>query len=194
MNTRWIGVASMAVGGVLTVVGAVGMLTAGDQSVAAPETIDSTTTTEPSTTSTTEPTTTSTASSSTTTQAPPTTELPTTSTTTLPDPADVEVFVNQFVAWIEASDSAALVGRLHPVVIEEYGVDLCQEFVEREILALENYRSTGSVNGPEASQFGSVDIDVYRVPVAFIFQGEEFTSDAAFAFVEGTVHWFATCR
>lgn len=183
----------MVVGGVLSVVGAVGMLTGGDQTVEVPVAIDSTTT-EPSTTSTTEPPTTTTVSFSTTTGTPSTTEPPTTSTTTLPDPADVEVFVNQFVAWIEEADTAALVGRLHPVVVDEYGADLCRDFVEREILALENYRVTGSVTGPDASQFGSVDIDVYRVPVVFTFQGEEFASDAAFAFVDGAVHWFATCR
>lgn len=183
----------MVVGGILTVVGVVGMLTGGDQTVAAPETIDATTTTEPPTTSTTEPPTTTTVSS-TTTGTPSTTEPPTTSTTTLPDPSEVEVFVDLFVTWIEASETDALVGRLHPVVIDEYGADLCRDFVEREILALENYRVTGSVTGPDASQFGSVDIDVYRVPVVFTFQGEEFASDAAFAFVDGAVHWFATCR
>lgn len=180
--------ATMAVGAVFTVAGAFGLLVGGDPEPAseAPAPIA---TTGPATSTTASTTTTA----LTTTEAPSTTEPPTTSTT-LPNPADVESFVDQFVEWIAASAVDALVGRLHPVVIEEYGQEVCRSFVEREILALEDYRSTGPVTGPDPSQFGSVDIDVYRMPVAFTFQGEEFASDAAFAFEDGVVHWFATCR
>lgn len=186
MSTRWIGAAMMAVGAVLSVAGAIGLLF-GDNREPATESTIATAVPEPSTT------TSITTTAPTTTGAPSTTEASTTSTI-VPSPADVDLFVGQFVAWIEAADTDALVGRLHPVVIDEYGQDLCRSFVEREILALENYRSTGPVTGPDASQFGSVDIDVYRVPVAFTFQGGEFTSDAAFAFEDGVVYWFATCR
>lgn len=182
VNTRWIGVATMAVGATLTVAGAIGLASGANVEPASEATSTIATTVE-ATSTTTPPTTT-----------PPSTTEPSTAPTSVPSPADVELFVGQFAAWIEASDTEALVERLHPVVIDEYGQDLCRSFVEREILALEDYRSTGAVTGPDASQFGSVDIDVYRVPVAFTFQGEEFASEAAFAFADGVVHWFATCR
>lgn len=189
--TRRLGLVMMALGAVLTVVGAVGLVTAGDRGATPPEAGQSTSTSA-TTIGTTAPTASSISTTSTT-EAPTTTGASTTSTTA-PNPADVEDFVGRFIAWVDESDADSLVERLHPVVIDEYGEDLCRTFVEREILALENYRATGPVTGPDPSQFGSADIDVYRVPVAFTFQGADFTSDAAFAFEDGVVHWFATCR
>lgn len=196
MSTRGLGMATMAVGAVLSVVGVIGLLS-GDTTdpPTAGESASTTAVPTPSTTTTASTTTTgsTTTTAPTTTQAPSTTGASTT-TTTVPNPDEVASFVDQFTAWIGASDADSLTERLHPAVIDTYGEDLCRSFVEREILALEDYRATGSVVGPDPSQFGSVAIDVYRVAVAFTFQGEDFTSDAAFAFHDGVVHWFATCR
>lgn len=185
MSTRTLGLVLMGTGAVLSVAGAVGMVTAGEDT--APATSETTSTTLAATTSTTTATTATTSSTE-----PSTTQSST--TTSVPDPAEIEGFVAEFVGWIDAGDSDSLTARLHPVVIDEYGEDLCREFVEREILALENYRLTGPVTGPEPSRYGAVDVDLFRAPVAFTFQGSEFEGDATFAFVDGGVRWFATCR
>ncbi|MFP5332768.1 MAG: hypothetical protein ACLGHX_10470 [Acidimicrobiia bacterium] len=186
MSTRTLGLVVMGLGAVMSVAGAVGMVTAGEDAV--PAAADTTSTTLAATTTTTTTTATTTTSS---------TEPSTTQDSTpiaVPDPAEIEGFVADFVGWIDAGDSDSLTARLHPVVIDEYGEDLCREFVAREILALEDYRLTGPVTGPEPSRYGTVDVDLFRAPVAFTFQGSEFQGDATFAFVDGRVRWFATCR
>ncbi|MEX2278885.1 MAG: hypothetical protein WEA76_02220 [Acidimicrobiia bacterium] len=106
----------------------------------------------------------------------------------------IEEFVADFVGWISAGDAGTLTTRLHSSVIEQYGEDLCRSFVEREILELVDYRLDGPVSGPNSVPHGSATVVVFDAPVAFTFQGEQFTGTAGFAFSDGDVYWFATCR
>jgi hypothetical protein len=197
VTRRTLGLALMVLGGVLVIVAIIGLIVGGGgpvEPVAA-----STTTTTPSTTApaTTKPATT------TTTQAPATTptmtivESTTTlaTTTTTPDPvAAIEAFVPEFAGMIAAGDTQGLLDTLHPAVLDTQDADLCRTYIEREILALVDYRLTGAVTGPVPTTFGSTTVDVYSGPVSFTYQGEAFDSTATFALVDGHVRWFTTCR
>lgn len=209
---RWVGLSILALGAVALVVAAVGTLAGGDgggtaasttsqapvttePATSAPET--STTTMEPPTTA--APTTTAPASTtvaSTTTAAPVTTS----STTTAPVPTeeDVRAFIEAYAAAVAGGDGDFLVDRLHPVVLGSFDADACRTFVEEDILTLVDYRLAGDITR-ESRTFTvggeSVTVDpLFVAPVAFTFQGVEFTVDATFAPVDGEMRWFSECR
>jgi hypothetical protein len=176
----------MVLGGLAVALGLIGMIaTSGSSNQVA---VSSTTTTpESSLPTTTIPSTTTTHPPETTTTVPP-------STTTTIDPATaIAEFVEGFADAIGRGDVDMLMATLHPAVIEIFGEELCRTFVEDEILALDDYRLVGSVDGPTVRNIGSFSIDMYTGPVAFVFQGEAFESDASFA-SEETVTWFTECR
>ena len=123
------------------------------------------------------------------------------STTTAPPPStaapivQVEEFVDDFVAAIENGNARFLVETLHPLVVQEFTVELCTTFIEREILALTDYSRTGEIIGPgERSVLGTLIENFYEAPVIFGFQGQTFESRATFALADGAVSWFAECR
>ena len=128
-----IGTAVSLIGALLIVVGVVGLLTQEDCG----ETSAATTTTGETTTTT--------GAASTTTPG----EATTTTTTAVPVET-VEDFFVDYVQAIESGDVDFLFARLHPVVLDQPSADTCRGFIEREVLALEDYRTTGPAVGPEA--------------------------------------------
>lgn len=152
----------------------------------------STTTTTPVTT-TSEPTT---SSSTTTTIATTTTSttIPTTTTTTIDATSAIGSFVDMFTDAIGRQDTELLLETLHPAVINLFGEETCRAFIAEEILLLERYRLIGEVRGPTPQVITGTTVKMYRAPTAFVIQGQEFRSDAEFAFENGEVRWFAQCR
>ncbi len=140
-------------------------------------------------------TTTTTSTTTTTTTEVITTTTSEATTTTTPDvTAEIEAFVEEFVAAIERQDVDSLMANLHPAVIELFDEDVCRTFIEDEILLLGDYRLTGEIDGPNSQTIGSFTVDMFTGPVAFTFQGQDFESDASFAIEETGVTWFAECR
>lgn len=143
-----------------------------------------TTTTEPATTapSTTTAVETSTTTSTTTTTAPSADEL-------------VAAFLADYVAAIAAGDADFLEATLDPLVVAQADAATCRAFIERDILALTDYTATGDPAGPTTRELLGATFDrFFTVPVSFVFQGQAFDDQAAFAVVDATVTWFATCR
>lgn len=186
----WIGVALIVIG-----------LTRGDDStnaVAAPPTstsiVETTTTAAPATSATPE----TTAAPTSTTVETSTTSTTTTTTTTTAPPSSEELvadFLADYVAAIAAGDADFLEVTLDPVVFAQADVATCRAFIERDILALTDYTATGEPDGPMTRELLGATFDqFFTVPVSFVFQGQAFDDQAAFAVVNATVTWFATCR
>jgi len=195
VTRRTLGLALMALGGVLVIAAIIGLI-AGGGGTAGPVAA-SITTTQATTSTTAAPTSTTTTAATTTptmTIVESTTTVSTT-TTTAPDPVgEIEAFVPEFAAMIAAGDVEGLFDTLHPAVLDTQEADLCKTYIEREILALVDYRLTGAVTGPVPTTFGPTTVDVYSGPVSFTYQGQSFDSTATFALVGGQVRWFTTCR
>lgn len=199
MSRRTVGLALMVAGGVVVVVALIGMLTGGGASTeaGATSTSTSTTTTSAATTAatTTAATTTPTMTILESTTAASTTTAPTTTVAVQPDPVEaIETFVPEFAGMIAAGDVQGLFDTLHPAVLDAQDTDLCRTYIEREILALVDYRLSGPVTGPVSTTFGSTTVDMYSGPVSFTYQGQSFDSTATFALDDGEVRWFTTCR
>lgn len=186
MTNRSLGLTLMIGGSVIAVVGLAGWVSARDEEPA-------TSTTALTTSATVE--TSTTTSSITTTFAPTTlsTTVPTTTTTTIRAGPAIEAFVDAFTDAIAREDTEFLLETLHPAVISLFDTESCRAFITEEILQLEQYRLIGEVDGPTRQVIADTTLDMYRAPAAFAFQGQEFTSDAAFAFVDGDVRWFTQC-
>ena len=179
MSRRSVGLALVALGGIVAVIGLIGMVTSGDGGIS--EAASPTTTTIEDS----ETTTTTSRSATTTTQA---------TTTTLDVTAEIEAFVEGFATAIEREDVDSLLATLHPAVPETFDEEICRTFIENEILLLLEYRLTGEIDGPNSQTIGSFTIDMYSGPVAFTFQGQDFESGASFAIEETGVTWFGECR
>jgi len=188
MSRRSVGLALVALGGIVAVIGLIGMFVSNNGGDA--EALLATTTTIQDS----ETTTTTAISATTTTQAITTTTSEATTTTTLNVTAEIEAFVEGFAAAIEREDVDSLLATLHPAVLETFDEEICRTFIENEILHLLDYRLTGEIDGPNSQTIGSFTIDMYSGPVAFTFQGQDFESGASFAIEETGVMWFAECR
>ena len=190
MSDRSLGLLLMGGGIVFVIVGLLGWAVSGDEET---DPLLLTTTTAPATTSsepsTTIPSTTSTAAPTTT-----STTVPPTTTTTIDAGPAIESFVDTFIDAIARQDTEFLLETLHPAVISLFDAGSCRAFISEEILQLEQYRLIGEVEGPTSQMIADMTLDMYRAPVAFAFQGQEFTSEAAFAFVDGEVRWFTQCE
>jgi hypothetical protein len=189
----------MVLGGVLVIAAIIGLVAGGGGTagpVEASATSTASTTTAPAATTTTATTTTTVATTTTPTMTiVESTTSATTTTTNAPDPvAAIEAFVPEFAGMIAAGDTQGLFDTLHPAVLDTQDADLCTAYIEREILALVDYRLTGAVTGPVATTYGSTMVDVYSGPVSFTYQGQAFDSTATFGLVDGEVRWFTTCR
>jgi len=152
--------------------------------------------------STTTSTTTFTAAMTTTAQTTITTTSTTSSSssTTTTTPAEtVAGFVDLYTSALASDDVDFLLSRLHPVVIDAYGPELCRTWIESEIVELESYELIGEVTGPTTTRVsipeGSTDIaDAYSARISFVFQGSKFEADAGFALVGTEIHWLGVCR
>lgn len=145
-------------------------------------TTTTTTTLAPTTTTTSEPETTTTTSTSSAT------------TTSVDEKALVEEFIPMYRIAIQLENVDFLFDRLHPEVLNLSTPELCRDFIEREILALQEYEQIGPVEGPEVRDLGSGLESVYTVPVSFVFEGNSFEVTASYAVVDGEVRWFTECR
>lgn len=167
------------------------------------ETDPTTSTTMPTTTSDDVSTSTTSVVSSTTSTSLTTTTVDVTSTTAssgvsttfgvFDEVAAIEAFVDEFAAAVSAGDADFLFDRLHPAVKATYDEDVCRAYIEEEILSLEDYRATGPVTGPFASEFEGFQVTTYEVAVAFTFEDVDFDSSASYSLTEGVVRWFARC-
>lgn len=194
MSTRWLGIVTASIGAVLVVIGIL-QLGGGeaDTLVAA----GTSTTTVASAAPATQVSTTTTASTTTTSSTSTSTTMAATTSTISPEM--VPDFVEQFRAAIEVGDADFLFDRLHPVVLATYEADLCRGYIEREILALDDYRLIGPVEGPFVrtfpSQGGEITVEqAFNAPVSFNFQGQSFDVTGGFAIEDGQVYWFTECR
>ncbi len=202
VNTRT-AIAMMVAGGLITLGGLIWLVTGDfDETVAAaaPGTADA-----PATTSSAAPNSTL-AEGEATTVAPTTTSSTTTTTTTEPLAEDeattttappvetVEEFLALFRAALDADDVDFLYNRLHPIVTDAFGADLCRAFVEREIAILENYEATAAAGAPITRSVQGVEVDIIDVPVEFDFQGQHFEAVSTYALIDGQVRYFSECR
>lgn len=127
-----------------------------------------------------------------------TTTVATTTSSTIP-PETVADFIDLYIAALESDDLEFLLERLHPVVVDGYGRDLCRSWIEREILGLSDYHTTGEITGPSTQTIdlptGAVELSLaYRAPVEFVFEGEMVAAEAGFARVGREVRWLGVCR
>ncbi len=194
MNRRTAGMGMMGLGAVLVVVSSIGLFAErGDAdpvaAVTTTEPVVVTTTTSSSTTTTTAPTTTTT-----TTVATSTTSTSSATTEPVDEKSLVEEFIPMYRIAIQLANVDFLFDRLHPEVLNLSTPELCRDFIEREILELQEYEQIGPVEGPEVRDLGSGLESVYTVPVSFIFQGTPFEATASYAVVAGEVRWFTECR
>ena len=124
---------------------------------------------------------------------------PVDTTTTAPPPSTLaleetlEEFVAAFAAATEADDFDFVWSRMHPAVIERADGDeaLCRAWVEREILALDDYALLDLIEGP--APFGDLD-NVFTVAVTFSFQGEDFDGIGQYVADDGRLLWLGQCR
>ncbi len=134
-----------------------------------------------------------------TTTAPTTTTTAVTTTAIVLGAGAIEVFVDDYRAALDSDDVAFLFTWLHPGVKEGYGSDLCREWVEREIAALESYEVTGPLVGPSSAtistESGTFEVDdLYSGPISFVYQGAAFEGLAQFAIQDGSIYWLGICR
>ncbi len=137
--------------------------------------------------------------STSTTVASTTTAVATTTTTTAAPTETVQEFVELYAAAIANGDADFVLSRLHPQVVEQLSIDVCQSWVATEIMALSDYEMAGEPTEPQNRDFsiaGSpVRIDnVSSVPVSFTFGGQSFDSTADFALLDGVIYWLGTCE
>ena len=116
----------------------------------------------------------------------------------MPDES-VEGFIQTFSQALDDGDGEFVFARLHPVVIEGWGEDLCSTWVDREIMALSAYTFLALVDGPLArvvdTPNGRMTVpDYYTATVRFTFQGETSLADSGFALVGTEMHWLGQCR
>ncbi|MGH3650673.1 MAG: hypothetical protein ACRDU9_08185 [Acidimicrobiia bacterium] len=188
MNRRAIGWALIGLGAVSLLAGVIGLASGkstsdvGAADTTVPITSSATTTTTVSTTST---------------SATSTTSMMATTTTTVPVET-AEEFVAAFAAAVDADDADFLFSRLHPVVVEIHGEELCRAWIAEEIVALSDYRLTAEPSAPARQLIqtpaGEREVDVISAPVSFTFQGESFETTATLSLVDGVMHWLGECR
>ena len=135
----------------------------------------------------------------TTTRATTTTTTPTTTTTIVPGAAAIELFVGEYRLALDNDDVAFLFTSLHPRVKDGYGVELCREWVAREIALLDSYELTGPLIGPSTATIstatGTFEVeDLYSGSISFIYQGASFEDQAQFAVQDGSIYWLGICR
>lgn len=115
------------------------------------------------------------------------------------DARAVDEFVEAYTAAIGSRDETFLAERLHPTVVDGYGIELCRSWIEREILEFSNYQLTAAAEGPRDISFAMPDgrvviPDTFTAPVTFVFGGQSFDAEASFAAIEGELYWLGQCR
>jgi hypothetical protein len=199
------GIVLMVIGLVVVLIGGVGWALSGDDTTqdaaATTSTIVETTTSTPSTTASAADTTSTSATSSTTTSTSTTESTSSTSSTsTSPDdPETVEEFVEEFSEALEDGDREFVLERLHPVVIDGWGAELCETWVDTEIMALSDYTLVSVNEGPVTrtvnTPAGAQQVEnFFDASVTFTFEGQDFEASGSFALVDSDMYWLGQCR
>ncbi len=187
MNRKSVGLVMIVSGLIMALVGLAGWIFSGnDASGETSTTIAASTTSLPTTLP-------ETSTSTTTSEPATTTTMPSTTTTTIDASGSIQGFVPAFADAIAREDVDFLIATLHPSVLALFDEESCRTFITEEILELEQYRLIGEIAGPTTQLVGGMEVDMYQGAVAFAFRGQEFTSEAAFAFVDGQTRWFTQC-
>ncbi len=199
---RSAGLTITMIGQCLVVISLVGVLSAADEaststSASTPSTSASTqaTTTAPATSTTAATTTAAPVTTTTTTLATTTT---TTTTTRVVEVETLDDFVAAFNEANSAGDTSFALARLHPVVIESFSHEQCQQWLE-ERFVFTTIEIDGVATPPAASLIsppaGEVEVDAYfTVAPSLTFRGSVTEATAGFGYVDGQVHWFTNCE
>ena len=204
---RAAGIGLVVLGLAMVVISAVGLLTSGgddaDTAAPVPETapsetpapteepaVEPTATLEPAPTATPEPT------------PEPTPEAtPTTEPTATPEPVPetLDDFVTAFNGANSAGDTSFAFERLHPVVLEIFGAELCQTWLDNRFAGT-TIGVTGEPSPLTTTSFGLPDgstsevPDYFTVAVDLTFQGSVTAADASFAYIGPDIYWFTNCE
>lgn len=202
---RVAGIGLVVLGLAMVVISAIGLLTSGDgdTDIAAPEPTatpepaaepteaTATPVPQPTATSTPEPTAT---------PEPAPEPTPTEEPTATPVPAEtLDDFVAAFNASNAAGDTTFAFERLHPVVLEIFGADLCQTWLDSRFAGT-TIQVTGEPSPLGSTSFGLPDgstsavDDYFTVAVDLTFQGSVTSAEASFAFIGPDIYWFTNCE
>jgi hypothetical protein len=196
------GIVLMVVGLVIVLIGGVGWALSGDDSgdeMAGSTTTTGATTTSLASTTTAGDATTTTVAPSTTSSTSSTTSSSTTSSSIPDEPETVEDFVADFSQALEDGDREFVLERLHPVVIDGWGPDLCESWVDSEIMTLSNYTLVSVNEGPVTrtvdTPAGAEQVEnFFDTSVTFTFQGQNFDAAGSFALIGTDMYWLGQCR
>lgn len=201
---RAAGIGLVVLGLALVVVSAVGLLTSGDDetdtatpeaaaTVAEPAEATATPVPEPSATTPPEPT-------ATPEPTPEPTPAPTEEPTATPEaPETLDEFVAAFNQANSVGDTTFASDRLHPVVIEIFGAELCQTWLDNRFAGT-TIQVTGEPSPLGSTSFGLPDgstsevTDYFTVAVDLTFQGSVTPAEASFAYIGPDIYWFTNCE
>ncbi len=203
---RAAGIGLVVLGLALVVVSAVGLLTSGDDetdtatpeaaataTVAEPAEATATPVPEPSATTPPEPT-------ATPEPTPEPTPAPTEEPTATPEaPETLDEFVAAFNQANSVGDTTFASDWLHPVVIEIFGAELCQTWLDNRFAGT-TIQVTGEPSPLGSTSFGLPDgstsevTDYFTVAVDLTFQGSVTPAEASFAYIGPDIYWFTNCE
>ncbi len=182
-------------GQIAAVVGLIGIVRSSDE----PSEPVASSTTQPVVAATEPPTTSSTT-------VAPTSELPSTTTTSIletttstePPIETLDDFVSAFNLANSVGDTTFALERLHPVVIDIFTTELCQEWLEARF-ASTTIEIVGEPTEPTATLIdapaGQAEVpDYFTASALLTFQGSVTETTASFGYVDGAVHWFTNCE
>lgn len=204
------GVGLVILGLAMVVISAVGLVTSGgdDTDTDAPEAADATP--EPSAEPSPEGAEPPPEPTATTAPAPTTTPEPAVEPTPEPTPAEeptatpvpaetLAEFVAAFNSSNSAGDTTFAFERLHPVVLEIFGAEPCQTWLDNRFAGT-TIEVTGEPSALSTTSFGLPDgsttevNDYFTVAVDLTFQGSVTSAEASFAFIGPDIHWFTNCE
>ena len=209
MDRTMLGRGLMAIGAILVLAGAVGLVVGGDDdpvvaevappvSTEAPATTPADTENPTSTSSSSTSTSTTTSSSTSTTTTSTTTSTTTTSTTT--PPAEVETsdtFFALFLAAFADNDPDTLFDRLNPATLERYGESQCRTYVD-DVAGTAQDLTIRETSPEEEWDYRTDDVsasvtDVLAVEVERIVNGQTLIQELHWQLVDGRFTWFSDC-
>jgi len=107
--------------------------------------------------------------------------------------------VEDYAQALEDGDREFIRERLHPVVIDGWGEDLCEAWIDREVMGLSNYVLVSVDRGPVLQTVdtpnGAVEVeDFFSGSVTYTYQGQDFEGGGSFALIDTTMFWLGQCR
>lgn len=206
---RVAGIGLVALGLAMVVISAIGLLTSGDDetdtataepaatSEPAAEPAEATATPVPEPSATTPPEPTATPDPA---PEPTPTPKPAEEPTATPVPPEtLDEFVAAFNDANSVGDTTFASDRLHPVVIEIFGAELCQTWLDNRFAGT-TIQVTGDPSPLGSTSFGLPDgstsevTDYFTVAVDLTFQGSVTPAEASFAYLGPDIYWFTNCE